>query len=182
MRAESTEFPFGFASLSIRQLNVAPGTRVAPLPSFGSTTVPVYAGVVEVAKAVENAVREQTETHSPSKLFARIGAFMAEGLGSGWMDKITAVRTEIADSVDFSLDDSPFQKLFSELDNPVDSFTVRMLADDEELTKFISGLKEKMSFEIPSPVPDDRWKQFESGMRFPDYPVRTVQSKYFSYS
>lgn len=38
---------------------------------------------------------------SPSKVFASIGGYMAEGLGEGWDDKFSDVRNEIDKSLDF---------------------------------------------------------------------------------
>lgn len=39
--------------------------------------------------------------HSPSKVFARIGGFMAEGLGDGFDDQFKSVKKDIEDSMNF---------------------------------------------------------------------------------
>ncbi len=39
--------------------------------------------------------------NSPSKVFASIGSYMAEGLGEGWEDKFADIRDEIDKSLDF---------------------------------------------------------------------------------
>lgn len=39
--------------------------------------------------------------HSPSKVFAQIGGFMAEGLGEGWDDEYSAIKRDIAGGLNF---------------------------------------------------------------------------------
>lgn len=51
-----------------------------------------FSGIVDSVKGLLG-------IHSPSRVFAGIGGFMAEGLGSGWADEIGAVQTRIARSV-----------------------------------------------------------------------------------
>lgn len=46
-------------------------------------------------------VKDFLGIHSPSKVFAGIGGYMAEGLGEGWDDKFSDVRNEIGKSLDF---------------------------------------------------------------------------------
>lgn len=50
---------------------------------------------------IVNSVKNALGIHSPSKVFASIGGYMAEGLGEGWDDKFSDVRNEIDKSLDF---------------------------------------------------------------------------------
>lgn len=50
---------------------------------------------------IVNSVKNVLGIHSPSKVFASIGGYMAEGLGEGWDDKFSDVRNEIGKSLDF---------------------------------------------------------------------------------
>ena len=51
---------------------------------------------------IVNSVKNALGIHSPSKVFASIGKYMAEGLGEGWDDKFSDVRDEIDKSLDFN--------------------------------------------------------------------------------
>ena len=51
---------------------------------------------------IVNSVKKVLGIHSPSKVFASIGGYMAEGLGEGWDDKFSDVRDEIDKSLDFN--------------------------------------------------------------------------------
>ena len=50
---------------------------------------------------IVNSVKNALGIHSPSKVFASIGKYMAEGLGEGWDDKFSDVRNEIDKSLAF---------------------------------------------------------------------------------
>lgn len=43
--------------------------------------------------------------HSPSKVFAQIGGYMAEGLGEGWQDEFSDVKDNIENGLDFNAGD-----------------------------------------------------------------------------
>lgn len=61
---------------------------------FTSKVKGFFSGIV-------NSVKNALGIHSPSKVFASIGGYMAEGLGEGWDDKFSDVRDEIDKSLDF---------------------------------------------------------------------------------
>ena len=61
---------------------------------FTSKVKGFFSGIV-------NSVKNTLGIHSPSKVFASIGKYMAEGLGEGWDDKFSDVRNEIDKSLDF---------------------------------------------------------------------------------
>lgn len=61
---------------------------------FTSKVKGFFSGIV-------NSVKNVLGIHSPSKVFASIGGYMAEGLGEGWDDKFSDVRNEIDNSLDF---------------------------------------------------------------------------------
>lgn len=48
---------------------------------------------------ITNAIKKQLGVASPSKVFAEIGGFMAEGLGVGWEDQIGDVEADMANSM-----------------------------------------------------------------------------------
>lgn len=51
---------------------------------------------------VVNTVKNVLGIHSPSKVFAQIGGYMAEGLGEGWSDEYSAVKKTITSGLDFT--------------------------------------------------------------------------------
>lgn len=62
---------------------------------FTSRVSSFFSGIVDDVKSTLG-------INSPSKVFAKIGKFMAEGLGVGWDDEIDKVQKDIEDSLDFS--------------------------------------------------------------------------------
>lgn len=50
-------------------------------------------------KGIINKVRSVFSVHSPSKVFAEIGGFLAEGLGVGWENEIGDVQSDMAKSM-----------------------------------------------------------------------------------
>ena len=50
-------------------------------------------------KSIINKVRSVFSVHSPSKVFAEIGGFLAEGLGVGWESEIGDVQSDMAKSM-----------------------------------------------------------------------------------
>lgn len=50
-------------------------------------------------KTIINKVKSVFSVHSPSKAFAEIGSFLAEGLGVGWDDSIPDVQRDMANSL-----------------------------------------------------------------------------------
>ena len=50
-------------------------------------------------KSIVDKVRSVFSVHSPSKVFAEIGGFLAEGLGVGWEDTLPEVRADMAKSL-----------------------------------------------------------------------------------
>lgn len=53
-----------------------------------------FSGIVDGVKSV-------LDIHSPSKVFAGIGGYMAEGLGDGWNDEYASVKSGIEDGLNF---------------------------------------------------------------------------------
>ena len=50
-------------------------------------------------KSIINKVKSVFSVHSPSKVFAEIGSFLAEGLGVGWDDQIVDVQSDMVKSM-----------------------------------------------------------------------------------
>ena len=55
----------------------------------------------EKVNSLVGGVKRILGIHSPSKVFARIGSFMAEGLGEGFSDEFAAVKNDIEGSMNF---------------------------------------------------------------------------------
>lgn len=53
-------------------------------------------------KGVIDTVKKVFGEHSPSKVFAEIGGYLAEGLGNGWEDEYPEVKRQITSDLDFS--------------------------------------------------------------------------------
>lgn len=51
---------------------------------------------------IVNGVKNALGIHSPSKVFAGIGKFMALGLGEGWDDEYSSIKRDIEGGLDFS--------------------------------------------------------------------------------
>lgn len=56
----------------------------------------------EKVNSLVGGVKRILGIHSPSKVFAGIGGFMAEGLGEGFSDEFAAVKNDIEGSMDFA--------------------------------------------------------------------------------
>lgn len=70
------------------------------------------------ANGIIGGVKKIFKIHSPSKVFGRIGGYMAEGLGVGWDEEITAVKDDISSdlSVEASVNHSIIGKDESDSD------------------------------------------------------------------
>lgn len=55
----------------------------------------------EKVNSLVGGVKRILGIHSPSKVFSRIGSFMAEGLGEGFSDEFTSVKNDIEGSMNF---------------------------------------------------------------------------------
>ena len=55
------------------------------------------------ANGVVDKIKDIFGIHSPSKVFAEIGSFLAQGLGVGWEDAIPDVQKSIEDDLNFSV-------------------------------------------------------------------------------
>lgn len=53
------------------------------------------------ANSIVNSVKNQLGIHSPSRVFAEIGGYMAEGLGEGWDDEYGAIKKGIENGLNF---------------------------------------------------------------------------------
>lgn len=58
--------------------------------------------VTNLGKNLLSKVKGLFGIHSPSKVFAQIGGYMAEGLGEGWEDEFASVQKDITAGLDFS--------------------------------------------------------------------------------
>ena len=101
-----------------------------------------------MARAIEDAVREKTETHSPSRLFARIAKGWIDGAILGVENGAERLRHSVTDAVDFS--DLEMMEIpsvqFSRIDAPdiafpeVPDLTVTASVDDSAVKKLLDTL------------------------------------------
>lgn len=58
-------------------------------------------GASSTAGSVANAVKNKVDINSPSRVFAEIGGYMAEGLGVGWDETFPSIKKSITNGMDF---------------------------------------------------------------------------------
>lgn len=58
-------------------------------------------GASSTAGSVANAVKNKLDINSPSRVFAEIGEYMAEGLGAGWDETFPSIKKSITNGMDF---------------------------------------------------------------------------------
>lgn len=66
-----------------------------------------------VFSTLEAVSRKETDEHSPSKVYAQIGDYMAQGLAVGWSKRMQSVAQEIRDSIPVPETASPHRSLQS---------------------------------------------------------------------
>lgn len=89
------------------------------------------------ATSIVSAVKSKFGIASPSKVFAEIGGYLAEGLGEGWEKEIGAVNDQINDDMKYNAD---LDVSSSISDIPTTTITQKSLFSDEDLDKIIDGL------------------------------------------
>ena len=60
--------------------------------------------VKNLASGITNTIKNALGIHSPSRVFAQLGAFTAEGFGEGFADEMKDVTSEMQDAMPTSLD------------------------------------------------------------------------------
>ena len=63
--------------------------------------------VTSYVNAIKRSVEASLGIHSPSKVFAEIGGYMAEGMGVGFEKEMDSVRKQMEDSIPTSFDTEP---------------------------------------------------------------------------
>ena len=81
--------------------------------------------------------------HSPSKLFANLGGFMAEGLGEGFGDEMKDVSKSMQNAIpsDFDLDMNDTVSGFNGVQTQAFDVTIPLSIDGVPLTKVISRIQ-----------------------------------------
>ena len=81
--------------------------------------------------------------HSPSKLFANLGGFMAEGLGEGFGDEMKDVSKSMQNAIpsDFDLDMNGTVSGFNGVQTQAFDITIPLSIDGVPLTKVISRIQ-----------------------------------------
>lgn len=78
--------------------NIVDGIKSGISNAWGSLT----SWVSDKFNALVSSVKSGLGIASPSKVFAKIGGFMAEGVGVGWGDEFSDIQKDINKSLDFS--------------------------------------------------------------------------------
>lgn len=96
----------------------------------------LYSQITGMGSTVVSKVKSLFGISSPSKVFAEIGGYLAEGLGVGWENEIKEVNKTIGDDLDYegNIDVS------TSLDNSVTTASSSTLTD-QDVAKIISGLQ-----------------------------------------
>ena len=71
------------------------------IDGISSMVSSLYNSIYSALSGLVDAAKSALGISSPSKVFAEIGGYMAEGLGVGWNDEIESAKSDIADSLNF---------------------------------------------------------------------------------
>ena len=105
---------------------------------FSSKEWALTQNVRSMMQRVTSAVRSEMQIHSPSKVFAKIGDFMAQGLGEGFTDEMKTVTSDITNSIPKSLDVQPSGGNMSLVDQFKEALSeMKIVLDDEEVGAFV---------------------------------------------
>lgn len=99
--------------------------------------------ISDFASGIVDGIKDIFGIHSPSKVFAEIGGYLAEGLGDGWDDEIGDVTKDINKGLDVnytaSISGEPVQ-MNARQQNIVVETELKLDPDDEELFRRINKI------------------------------------------
>jgi phage-related protein len=104
---------------------------------FKSKISSVADGVAGFADDMKDKIKSKLGIASPSKVFAEIGGFMAEGLGVGWDREIDDINDKIENDMNY---DAQMNITPSISDIPTMNMAKTSLFSDEDLNKIVDGL------------------------------------------
>lgn len=121
-------------------VNTAKGLKSGFLSQEDNITHSVNAMMERIVKSA----KRRMKIHSPSKVWAEIGDYMAQGLGVGFTDEMKDVTRDINNSLPTSIDSksSSISATSNSFDSMVSAFKValsqmKIEMDDEEMGKFV---------------------------------------------
>jgi phage-related protein len=97
----------------------------------------VYSKITGLGSTIVSKVKSLFGINSPSKVFAEIGGYLAEGLGVGWENEIKDVNKQIEDDMDYDAN----LNVTSTLDNSVTASASGTTLTDQDISRIISGLQ-----------------------------------------
>lgn len=97
----------------------------------------LYSQITGLGSTVVSKVKSMFGINSPSKVFAEIGGYLAEGLGVGWENEIKDVNKQIEDDMNYDAS----LNVMSNLDNVVTTNTKGSTLTDQDISRIISGLQ-----------------------------------------
>lgn len=121
-------------------VNTAKGLKSGFLSQEDNITYAVNSMMERIVKSA----KRRMKIHSPSKVWAEIGDYMAQGLGVGFTDEMKDVTRDINNSLPTSIDSksSSISATSNSFDSMVSAFKValsqmKIEMDDEEMGKFV---------------------------------------------
>jgi len=97
----------------------------------------LYSQITGLGSTVVSKVKSLFGISSPSKVFAEIGGYLAEGLGVGWENEIKDVNKQIEDDMNYDAN----LNVTSTLDNSVTTSASGTTLTDQDISRIISGLQ-----------------------------------------
>lgn len=97
----------------------------------------VYSKITGLGSTIVSKVKSLFGISSPSKVFAEIGGYLAEGLGVGWENEIKDVNKQIEDDMDYDAN----LNVTSTLDSAVTASASGTTLTDQDISRIISGLQ-----------------------------------------
>lgn len=88
----------------------------------------VVSAMEKVLRAAVKKAREEMDIHSPSRVMAAIGDFMAQGIGVGWKDRMEEVNASISHSLSDGLE-SRLTNAYARMKSAMDSGMNRLSGD-----------------------------------------------------
>lgn len=97
----------------------------------------LYSQITGLGSTVVSKVKSLFGISSPSKVFAEIGGYLAEGLGVGWENEIKDVNKQIEDDMNYDAN----LNVTSTLDSAVTTSASGTTLTDQDISRIISGLQ-----------------------------------------
>lgn len=116
---------------------------------LNSTVSSIINSAVSAVSSVVSSVNRRLGIHSPSKVFAQIGTYMAEGLDEGWQEEFQTTRQRILDGMDFERSTSrPEIQRASRAEPQTEQQPIILSIDGHELARFLApAMSKRLAFD-----------------------------------